>query len=127
MNNRFILDSSAVLAIINLEPGHEHVEPLLDESAIGTINVAEVLAKLTERGVLISEAYDDFIQLGINVVPFEMNNVIKTAELRPLTRHLGLSLGDRACLALAIQEKATAVTADRKWSKLDVCKIEVIR
>jgi len=52
---------------------------------------------------------------------------LKATELRPLTKHLGLSLGDRCCLALAILENLPAVTADKNWAGLNVCKIEIIR
>ena len=125
--NKYVLDSSAILAVINLERGYEAVEPLIADSAVSTVNLAEVLSKLVERGVAVEEALDEFDQLGINVFSFDMHHAVKTSELRPFTRHLGLSLGDRACLALAIQESATAITADKNWTNLDVCPIEVIR
>ena len=61
------------------------------------------------------------------MIEFDIFQSEKTAELRPITKHLGLSLGDRACLALAIQENAVAVTSDRTWTMLDICQIESIR
>lgn len=125
--NKFVLDSSAILATINLEPGFEKVDAVLSESLVGTVNLAEVLTKLVEKGISTTEALDEFNRLGVRVVDFSLAHAQKAAEIRPLTRHLGLSLGDRACLALAIQTDATAVTADTKWTQLDFCKVEAIR
>ncbi|HMS10925.1 MAG TPA: hypothetical protein PKE66_15675, partial [Pyrinomonadaceae bacterium] len=61
------------------------------------------------------------------VVDFDISQAERSAEFRPLTKHLGLSLGDRSCLALAMLSKATAVTADRAWKKIKFCKVDVIR
>jgi PIN domain nuclease of toxin-antitoxin system len=127
MNKRYVLDSSAVLAVINLEPGKELVEPKFSESLISAVNTAEILTKLAERNVNVKTAVEDFLQLGLEIVDFDIENAAKCAELRPLTSHLGLSLGDRACLALAIQKRAVAVTADKSWASLKLCKIELIR
>ena len=69
----------------------------------------------------------DLQKLGFEIVDFDLEQAIKVAELRPLTKHLGLSLGDRSCLALAMLRNTTAVTADRNWKKLSLCQVEVIR
>ena len=123
----YVLDSSAVLALLFQEKGMELIERILDRSIIGRVNESEILTKLVARGSSISEASDELGELKLAVAELNEIQSRKIAELRPLTKHLGLSLGDRACLALAIQENATAVTADRIWKDLDVCKIEVIR
>ncbi|MDQ3089432.1 MAG: type II toxin-antitoxin system VapC family toxin [Acidobacteriota bacterium] len=122
-----ILDASAVLAVLQNENGREKVELILEISAISRVNVTEVLTKLVERGMAVNEAEAAFNDLKLKVVEFDESQSIKAAELRPLTKHLGLSLGDRCCLALAIQENATAVTADRNWASFNLCKVEVIR
>lgn len=127
MGKPFVLDSSAVLAVINSEKGQENVEPKFPGSVISTVNLAEILTKLTERNVNLLDALDDFLKLGLEVSDFDVAQAFECAGLRPFTKHLGLSLGDRACLALAIRENATAVTADRNWKSLDICKIELIR
>lgn len=124
---KYVLDASAVLALLFLENGSEKVGPILSESAISTVNVAEALTKLVQDRVSLKKASKDFFSLNLRVIDFSIPQSVKAAALRPLTKHLGLSLGDRACLALAIQENATAVTADRSWSDLDICPIEVIR
>lgn len=65
---------------------------------------------------------------GITFADYDEDLALAASKLRPATRHKGLSLGDRACLALAIREGATAITTDRAWADLDVgCHIEVIR
>lgn len=124
---RYVLDASAVLALIFLEPGWEVVDRVLHGSMMSTVNVAEALTKLIQDNIGLAEAIEEISKLNIEIVDFEMESAAKSAELRPLTKHLGLSLGDRACIALAMQHNATAVTADKSWSKLDLCKIEVIR
>lgn len=127
MIKRFVLDSSAVLAVINCEPGQENVEPKFPESLVSVVNVAEILTKLAERNVDLDDALEYFIQVGVEVADFDVAQAKKCAELRPLTKHLGLSLGDRACLALAITQNATAITADRDWVSAGICKVELIR
>jgi PIN domain nuclease of toxin-antitoxin system len=122
-----VLDSSAILAVLNVEKGAENVEPLLSNSIVSSINVAEVLTKLVERNIRLKDALEDFLKLGLEIIEFDVKQAAKVAELRPLTKHLGLSLGDRSCLALAISENATAVTADKTWSNLNFCKVKVIR
>lgn len=124
---KYVLDASAVLALLFLENGFEKVRPILSESAISTVNVAEVLTKLVQDSINLEKASGNFFNLNLKVIDFTIPQAVKAAALRPLTKHIGLSLGDRACLALAIQENATAITADKSWSKLDLCPIEVIR
>jgi PIN domain nuclease of toxin-antitoxin system len=122
-----VLDSSAILAVLNLEKGAEKVAPLLSNSIVSSINVAEVLTKLVERNISLENALEDLLRLGLEIVEFDVKQAAKVAQLRPLTKHLGLSLGDRSCLALAILQNAVAVTADKTWTKLNFCTIEVIR
>lgn len=125
--NRKVLDTSAILAVLLVETGNEIVEPMLEGSLVSCVNVAEVFSKLIERGLLTRTTSSDFQQLGVEIVEHDFEQAMKAAELRPLTRHLGLSLGDRSCLALAMLRDATAVTADRDWKKLSFCQVETIR
>jgi ribonuclease VapC len=127
MNKRYVLDSSAILAVINSEPGYDVVEKIIAGSIVSSVNVSEVLTKLVERGIHIDDAFEEFSQLGMDALSFNQEHAKKTSELRTLTRHLGLSLGDRACLAVAIEENAIAVTADKSWASLNICPVEVIR
>ena len=110
-----MLDASAVLALLFEETGAEVVRAHLRTGVIGAANLAEVLAKLSDHGLPVPEAVRAVAILGLEVAPMTEAHAQRSAELRPLTRGAGLSLGDRACLALAAELGATAVTADRSW------------
>lgn len=125
--SRYVLDASAVIALLNREFGAERVEEVLPDSQISSVNIAEVLTKSIEAGHTIDTAINTLAILELNVVTFDELQSRKAAELRPLTRKFGLSLGDRSCLALAVLNDATAVTADRIWKKLAFCQVETIR
>ena len=122
-----VLDSSAILAVLNAESGTERAISFFANGIVSSVNVAEVLTKIVERGQDIKTARETFDLLQLEVVDLDYEQAAKAAELRPLTKHLGLSLGDRSCLALALLRDTTAVTADRDWEKLTVCPVEVIR
>jgi PIN domain nuclease of toxin-antitoxin system len=123
-----VLDASAVLAVLNGEPGEKKVIPLLAESAISAVNLTEVGAKLLEAGMEEASAQIAVSVLGIGeIVDFTEDSAWEAAQLRPLTKQYGLSLGDRACLALARKLNVPAVTADKEWSKFKLCKVTLIR
>jgi ribonuclease VapC len=123
-----VLDASALLAILRDEPGGERVARRLEGAAIGAVNLSEVVAKLDQDGVPEAEARCAVGRLQLDVHAFDEAQAYATGALRRTTRALGLSFGDRACLALAHRLGAMAVTADRAWARLDVgVAIEVIR
>ena len=123
-----ILDASAVLAVLNGERGEKKVIPILAESAISAVNLSEVAAKLLETGMDETSARLAVSVLGIGeIIDFTEDLAWEAARLRPLTKQYGLSLGDRACLVLAIKLKVPAITADKEWSKLKLCRVIVIR
>jgi PIN domain nuclease of toxin-antitoxin system len=123
-----VLDSSALLCLVNAEPGADRVADALDAAAISAVNLAETVGKLRERGLTKEAARDVIEALTLDVRDFTEDLAYATAELRPVTRTLGLSLGDRACLALAEALGARALTADRDWKRLDIgVDIELIR
>ena len=122
-----VLDASAILTVLQNEKGQENVTPILETSAVSRINVTEVLTKLVEKGMSVDEALEVFDSLDLQIIEFDKEQSLKVAELRPLTKHLGLSLGDRCCLALAITKKLPAVTADKNRATLNFCQIKVIR
>ncbi len=122
-----VLDSSAILAVLNQENGAEKALRFFADAIVSNVNVAEILTKSIENGHSKDTAIEAFNLLQIKIVDFDFEQAAKAAELRPLTKHLGLSLGDRSCIALAILQNATAVTADKEWKKLAFCKVELIR
>ncbi len=126
--SRFVLDASAVLALIFGERGADAVAIHVPECAISAVNLAEVVAKLADE-----ESSDEAVRLTINdldldVIEFDEELAMDSGLLRQRTRQMGLSLGDRACLALAKRDGLPALTADRAWARLDVgVEVQVIR
>ena len=118
-NGPVVLDASAVLALLFEEPGAAVVRASLRNGVIGAVNLAEVLAKLSDHGLPAMEAIRAVDILGLDVMPMTKAVAQRSSELRSLTRAAGLSLGDRACMALALELGAPAVTADRSWKTVD--------
>jgi PIN domain nuclease of toxin-antitoxin system len=123
-----VLDASAVLAVLNGEPGAEAVWDCLPGAHLSAVNAAEVAAKLVDGGLGAEHAGQSLERLGARVVPFEAVDVVSVAHIRLATRSAGLSLGDRACLALARRLGLPAVTADRQWRGIQVgVEVRLIR
>lgn len=124
-----VLDASAVLALIKREPGAERVAEFLGAAVMSTVNLSEVLKRLEVDGVDAKKVVKDLNQAGIDTEPFEESQAALCAEIAGKTKRLGLSLGDRACLALALfLNRQVVVTADRAWRELDlVDSVLVIR
>ena len=123
-----VLDASAVLALLHGEPGADQVQAHLRNAVIGTVNLSEVLAKLLESGMPAQPASQALGQLQLRTIAFDASLAHATAALRITTRALGLSLGDRACLALAQSLSCPAITADRTWKTLRIgVKVMTIR
>ncbi len=116
----YVLDASAILAWILREPGAERVRQILETGhcLISGVNATEVVAKLADKDRPVAALRQVIAQIGAECVPFDADQATETGLLRPPTRHLGLSLGDRACLALARLRGATAITTDRPWLDL---------
>lgn len=123
-----VFDSSAVLAIVFDEPGADRAQGRLDGGIISSVNYSETLAKMIEKGFTAADAIHGLAALTLQLVPFDKGQAEDTAQLRKSTAHKGLSIGDRACLALAASRQGMAITTDRIWSDLDVgVEIQVIR
>ena len=127
--SRIVLDASAVLAIINAEPGSEKLTPdLLEDAVSSTVNLAEVHGKLVSRGWTADEAWEDASSPIHEAMPFDEQHARIAGDLITQTRSLGLSLGDRACLALGLTLNAPVFTAEKAWKKLKTgIPIHVIR
>ncbi len=97
-----VLDASALLALLNTEPGHEEVARVVSRAAMSAVNLSEVAAKLAENGMPEEAIREALEGLALEVHDFGRELAYWTALLRPLTRSVGLSLGDRACLSLGL-------------------------
>ena len=99
----------------------------MELSAVSAVNLSEVLQKGLQTGADVSGLKEDLEALGVEVLDFGAADAEIAAALWPATRHLGLSLADRACLATAARLEVSAVTADREWEKAEGLQVEVIR
>ncbi|MGI8678788.1 MAG: type II toxin-antitoxin system VapC family toxin [Jatrophihabitans sp.] len=125
-----VLDASAVLTLLYREPGHDVVAELVDGAVISAVNWSEVVQKLAQRGVPDPGAVvAGLLALGAEVMAFGRGDAETAAGLWPAGRACGLSLGDRACLAVATAVPAgVAVTADTAWANVEAgVEIRVIR
>lgn len=121
-----VLDASALLAYLRDEQGADVVaDAIAGGAAISTVNLAEVLSRAADRGGDPVQLAHQMTERGlldgaISVESLTTADAIEVARLRPATRETGLSLGDRACLALARRLDAPALTADAAWSRLEL-------
>jgi PIN domain nuclease of toxin-antitoxin system len=123
-----VLDSSAVLAVIFNEPGGEKVVDLLQGGLLSTVSLAEIHTRLLLDGRPADFAWNRILSMGFDVCFFDDEQARLAAEMIGKARPFGLSLGDRACLALAIQRHAKVYTTDRAWMSLPLgIEVEVIR
>ena len=124
-----VLDASAILAVIHQESGYEKLTSgVLAKAVASAVNLAEVQGKLVARGWTSEEAWEDATSPVQQVVPFDEEHARIAGDLLLPTRHLGLSLGDRACLALGMALKAPVYTADTRWKSLGLgVRVHAIR
>ncbi|MBK8907997.1 MAG: type II toxin-antitoxin system VapC family toxin [Rhodospirillales bacterium] len=117
-----------MLAFILREPGHEKVFPHLGNGMASAVNIAEVGARLCDKGLSIAEARRTIERLYLEVVAFDVRLARISTAVRAATRTCGLSLGDRACLALSLDRRLPVLTADRAWKTVEIgVSIELIR
>ncbi len=113
-----VLDASAVLALLNNEPGSAKVAAALNGASISAVNLAEVAAKLSDYGMAQSDIEKALGNLALRILPLDEAGAFASAALRQPTRASGLSLGDRCCLALGQAFGDSVLTADRAWVTL---------
>lgn len=116
--NEFVLDSSAVLALLKGERGSDHVAQALPGAFVSTVNMAEIVSKLHEDGWPAAFISDVIDRLDLRLVSFSVEQAKVAGMMRNSTKRLGLSLGDRACLTLARERRAVVLTADGAWCQL---------
>ena len=123
-----VFDSSAVLAVAFGENGAAVALRATRGAIMSAVNVTEVITRMIDEGASHSEALRSLQEINPAIRPFDESLAVEAGFLRAATRQYGLSLGDRACLALALRERIPVVTADRTWSQLDLgVDIQVIR
>lgn len=123
-----VIDASALLALLNDEPGAAIVAEALPQGAMSAVNLSEVIAKLCAAGMPEKAIYQALQPLGLEILPFDEEQTYQAGLLRTSTRSRGVSLGDRACLGLANKLGIPALTADRAWAELSVgVTVKVIR
>lgn len=115
-----VLDASAVLAFFYEEPGSDRVTDVLDRSILSSINAAEVVTTLVRNGAEPQDATGRVGRLPCLIVTIDRELGLRAGALFAATRHRGLSLGDRVCLALAEREGMAVLTTDRAWADLDL-------
>jgi ribonuclease VapC len=113
----FVLDASAVLAVLLDEPGGDFVFDQISESHISAVNLSEVYATMLDGGMTFDEAHEIVGALPFRIRTFRDDHAAQAAKLRPLTKTLGLSLGDRACLTHAMLADLPVLTADRRMAE----------
>ncbi|MDO8689430.1 MAG: type II toxin-antitoxin system VapC family toxin [Dehalococcoidia bacterium] len=123
-----VLDASALMALLHQEPGAEAVEQALSTAIMSSVNWCEVAQKRVQRGLPVEPLRVDLVELGLEILPFTVEEAEAAAGMYQATRSFGLSLGDRACLALAQRLGAPAMTADRRWADVHLgVEVRLIR
>ena len=126
--NSVVLDASAIIAFLRQEPGAAIVGEYLTDGMASAVNIAEVGTRLSDLDMGDAQIRRSISVLGLEIKPFDLEAAYAVAMMRAKTRNKGLSLGDRACLALANQLGIPALTADRVWAELDIdADIQLIR
>jgi len=119
MSNIIVFDSSAFIALLAKEKGFETIQTHLRNAVISSVNVAEIykycidVQKLTE-----SECQDIIAMSGIKIIDFDEKQSLITAKIYPTTKKYGLSIGDIACVSLAIINNCPIITCDRIWKNI---------
>lgn len=123
-----VFDSSAILAVLLSEPGSDRILPVLEGGYLSAVNLIEVHTRMIALGADPTRAWNRVLDFQCQICPLTEAQSRVAAELFPATRPYGLSLGDRVCLALAIERQAKVYTTDRVWKSIPLSlEIEVIR
>jgi PIN domain nuclease of toxin-antitoxin system len=123
---QYLLDASALMALINNEPGAAVVEKHIDKACISSINFTEVLSKMLEQGIPITDASRILNNFGLEIVPFTADQIEGASLLRVDTKKYGLSLADRVCLNLGKILKLPILTTDQIWVKIKSADLTII-
>jgi len=127
--SKVILDAPALLALLNSEKGKDLVEEVLSKSVMSAISVFEVIAELEAKLNILPDESKKMIETIIQeIIPFNLEQAAEVAKLKSVTKGSGLSLGDRACLALAKLKRYPIYTTDKTWKELNIgVDVQLIR
>jgi ribonuclease VapC len=123
-----ILDASAILALIQNEPGADKVAGALPRAAVSAVNFAEVITKLVQKTKAPERVLRTLDLLQLRVLGWDQDAARHSAAYAYLAAE-GLSLGDRACITEAVRSNARILTADRRWKETDPIsgRVDLIR
>ena len=116
-----------MLALLQAESGWEAVANYLPHLALSAVNYSEVVAKLAGKGMPENKVVEVLGGLSLRIIPFDEEQALRSGMLRPLSQPLGLSLGDRACVALGVYLDLPILTTDKAWKSLPLGDIRVVR
>lgn len=122
----YVLDSSALIALVSLEPGYQRVAELIGRSSMSAVNLSETVNKLIQKVPTIDAVRSLLAQLDLTVEEWSEDLAFRSAEFTRFNKSHGLSLGDRACLTLAKQLRATAVTSAQAWKRLPSLGVRIM-
>jgi PIN domain nuclease of toxin-antitoxin system len=121
MSNKIVFDSSVLIMLFAKEPGYEKIRGYMRYAIISSINIAEVYKYCLEVQNLTEDDCRNLIKLtGIKIIDFCEEQALITAKIIKQTKQYGLSLGDRACIALAMLKDYQILTCDKIWQKVDL-------
>jgi ribonuclease VapC len=123
---RVVFDASAVLALLNEEPGSEVVATYVGDAIISAVNYQEVVYQLLKRGISPATAELMLIEARLEVVPHDEKDASMAAMLGKFTHKFGCGLGDRTCLALALRKGLPVLTTDQVWANLEIPDLKVL-
>ncbi|WP_341748898.1 type II toxin-antitoxin system VapC family toxin [Candidatus Tisiphia endosymbiont of Sialis lutaria] len=115
---KYLLDTSAIIALLKKEPGYKILEDVIASSSIASINLSELVSVLTRSNIAENEIDIIVADIVPEIIPFCENIAIKTGKLSRLTKDYGLSLGDRACIATGCYYNMEIYTTDKIWLKV---------
>ena len=115
-----VVDASAVLAVVLAEARGDAMLPHMHKAFMSSVNLAEAVSKLTERGATPEIAWSQLQRLKLNFVDLDIELARSAGEMRVATKPFGLSLGDRACLALGRVKGLPVITTDRDMARVEV-------
>lgn len=115
-----VLDASAILALLLAEPGGERVDEAGPGALVSTVNLSEAVAKMLDRGAPLDLVLQRLRCFPFAIVAFDQDMAEKAGALRDRTRDSNISFGDRACLALALENALPVLTGDRRWAELEL-------